>query len=77
MCIEFRAPETGTVSLPCDGVGLRLVIAGHDVPPRCQTEVVVKRRVGRVVSLVAGRFVGDGWLRLFVPVVVMVGQVVV
>jgi len=39
--------------------------------------VVVKRRVGRVVSLVAGRFVGDGWLRLFVPVVVMVGQVVV
>ena len=60
LCIEFRAPETGTVSLPCDGVGLRLVIVGPDVLPRYQMEVVVKRRVGRVVSQVVGRFVGDG-----------------
>ena len=74
-CIECRAPETGTVLLQCDCVGLRLVVVGHNVPPRCQTEVVVKRRVGRVVSRVVGRFVGDGWLRLFVPVVVVVGQV--
>ena len=76
-CIECRAPETGTVLLQYNYVGLHLVVVGHDVPLRCQTEVVVKRRVGRVVSLVAGLFVGDGWLRLFVPVVVMVGQVVV